>query len=386
MNLDISIETAGCADGTYRVRAKGCIAAALYWANDRGQLPDWTSFACIPIAPNGEGLFRAIGHRAIPDEATHVLARAVRQGLTEWEEVLQPLPLRYIQSRPRRPVRFGVITDLHLSGKPGRVRRALGLAAESGAVLCTGDMVNDGLPEQYALLRETVEDVLPEDTPMLAVSGNHDWPPLPIPQETAGVCDWPTAQSWLLERAEKAGLAYRLDESGAYAVGLGGIDIVGLNVASHWRKMGFQTMGQLSWLDRHLETTPAPWHIVLCHAPLLAHNPQRREGDAAYFSRDGQLQRILERHRNVIMLSGHTHISFNCLRGCVDMDRVREELYVNCGSIRTTTLKQDEPLQPKEWTDGNIVRLEVADEQVEITAVSMHSGQRIARGYYRFTR
>lgn len=107
------------------------------------------------------------------------------------------------------------------------------MVGENNAVLCAGDMVNDGLPEQFALLRESIEQVLSKNMPMLAVAGNHDYPLLPIPQVADGVCDYPTLQNWLLNRAEQAGLSYELDESGAYAVNLDGIDIVGLNIASH---------------------------------------------------------------------------------------------------------------------------------------------------------
>lgn len=86
----------------------------------------------------------------------------------------------------------------------------------------------------------------------------------------------------------------------------------------------------------------------------------------------------------MILLSGHTHISFNSVHGCVDVDPARNNLYINCGSIRPTTLKPDEALQPKEWTDGNIVRLKLSGKQAEIVAISIGSGQRISRGYYRF--
>lgn len=385
IKLDISIKTVGLADGTYRVRAKGCIAAVLCWANSQGELPDWMPFAYVPITPNGEGQFRFTGHRAIPDEATHVLARAVRSDLTVTEEILQSLPIRHRQEPHQNAVLFGVITDLHLSGKPWTVQKALHMVGEDNAVLCVGDMVNDGLPEQFALLRESIEQVLPENTPMLAVTGNHDYPLFPIPQVVDGVCDYPTLQNWLLNRAERTGLSYELDESGAYAVKLDGIDIVGLNVASHWRKMAFQKNSQLSWLERHLETVSASWHVVLCHAPLLNHNPQRLKANMPpYFSRDGHLKQIMEDHRNMIIVSGHTHISFNSIHGCVDIDSVRNNLYINCGSIRPTTLKPDEVLQPKEWTNGNVVRLELSEKQAEIAAISIESGQRISRGYYRY--
>lgn len=49
IKLDISIKINGPADGTYRVRAKGCIDAMLCWVNSQGELLDWTLFAYVPI-------------------------------------------------------------------------------------------------------------------------------------------------------------------------------------------------------------------------------------------------------------------------------------------------------------------------------------------------
>lgn len=181
------------------------------------------------------------------------------------------------------------------------------------------------------------------------------------------------------------GHPFELDESGAYAVNLHGIDVIGLNVASHYRRLAFKKDGQLMWLARHLDMVQAAQYIILCHAPLSAHNPKRQgTGKPPYFSRDSHLQEILDAHRNIIFLSGHTHLSFNSRKGCVEQDPERNNLYVNCGSIRPTTLKPDEPLQPKEWADGNLVWLDIAEDQIEITVVSLESGQRISRGYYRY--
>lgn len=73
IKLDVSIKTAGLADGTYRVWTKGSIAVMPYWASSRGELPDWTPFAYVPMNPNGKGQFRFAGHRAIPGEVAHVL-------------------------------------------------------------------------------------------------------------------------------------------------------------------------------------------------------------------------------------------------------------------------------------------------------------------------
>ena len=79
------------------------------------------------------------------------------------------------------------ITDPHIfaAGQlmEGRVdtaeglREALGLAQglQPDLILMTGDLVNDGQPEQYAQLRSLIQSV---EVPLILVAGNHDDRPL----------------------------------------------------------------------------------------------------------------------------------------------------------------------------------------------------------------
>lgn len=153
-------------------------------------------------------------------------------------------------------------------------------------------------------------------------------------------------------------------------------------MASHFRRLSFREGGQLDW---HLDVTEGKRHMVLRHAPLSRHNPQwHKAGEPPCFGRDNRLKQIVDAHRNIIFLSGHTHISFNCPRGCAEYDPTRDNIYVNCGSVRPTALRPDEPLRPAEWTDGNIVQLDIPGERLEISAISLACGKRISRGYYRY--
>lgn len=175
------------------------------------------------------------------------------------------------------------MSDLHLSKKPWQVRKALCMARNAGLVLLVGDLVNDGTPEQMDLMRQCISDVLPE-TPVLSVAGNHDYPRWPSPM--IRVWDYQALQEWLLIRQP---YPYRLDDSGAYAVRVGNMEVIGLNCVSHWRRFKFVDGTQLKWLEDHLDGSDAVWHIILCHAPLSAHNPKRNDRKP-YLSRDEQLQ------------------------------------------------------------------------------------------------
>lgn len=44
------------------------------------------------------------------------------------------------------------MSDLHLSKKPWQVRKALKMADGADLVLLAGDLVNDGVPEQFELM------------------------------------------------------------------------------------------------------------------------------------------------------------------------------------------------------------------------------------------
>lgn len=74
-----------------------------------------------------------------------------------------------------------------------------------------------------------------------------------------------------------------------------------------------------------------------CHAPLLAHNPKRSD-TKPYLSRDEHLQKIMDAHGNILFISGHTHISMESPVNCVEHDEARNNIYINDGSVRPTTL------------------------------------------------
>lgn len=109
-----------------------------------------------------------------------MVARLISPDFDHQAMLLEPLP------QPRRAipadalVRLAVMSDLHLSSQPGRIRRALRLARAADCVLMVGDLTNDGLPDQFHRLLQCMDEEIPE-TPVLAVTGNHDYPARPLP-------------------------------------------------------------------------------------------------------------------------------------------------------------------------------------------------------------
>lgn len=277
-------------------------------------------------------------------------------------------------------MRILAMSDLHLSKKPWQVRKALAMGKDAELVLLAGDLVNDGTPEQWARMQTCIAEVLP-DTPVLAVAGNHDYPRRPSPMLRRGICDYPSLAAWLLERQPHPS---ELDSSGAWAVHVGEVEILGLNCVTHWRKFQFPQEDQLRWLEQRLNESDAPWRLILCHAPLLAHNPQRT--DRPYLHRDKALQGILNAHRNVIFLSGHTHVSMESAIPCVEHEAHRNHIYINDGSIRPTTLLLQDGKAAPCPAHGNVVELLLEGQQLTVTARSVKTAEPLPGVQYRFSR
>ncbi len=378
MKTQIHFKTIGYADMNITVSARGFLAAALYWANAEGPLPGWSSFAVIPIEPAGTAHYFFGGHRAVPPGATHVFAKYISQDFSATEESMTEIPHPYrterILSEPLAVC--SSMSDLHLSGKTGKINKALGMAM--APILIPGDLTNDGFGEQFAAFRQCIETHA-SDKLVLSVTGNHDQ----RAEAGAGDDSYAQFQRSLLQRA--AGFGYPVQESGtgAYSVQLGRLDIIGLQCFGPGRKTAFSDGGQLEWLMDHLDKEKqAAWHIILCHAPLLAHNPHRREG-TPYFAQDAKLQQIVDGRENLIFISGHTHFSPNTRQGNVECSPKGRTVYIDTGSVVPTELG-GEPLMPSQWKDGVIAELAFYDELLEIRYRSIHTGLLYPRGYYRF--
>ena len=392
MKLSVFSEYPGTADGIYKLKAKGCIAATLHWADADGALDGWSAFACLPVDAYGNGSFRYQGGRNIPPGTSHILARAVTAEFGQVQEQLFPLPtsvgkesqLLCHSSDPGAGYRFCVMSDLHLTNetRARMLSRVFRRADDVDALFLTGDLVNDGTPEQFRRLKGCV-DGMPERLPVLAVAGNHDYPLNPLPQAAEGLEDYPGFQEYLRNRPAVKEM-WDQDESGAYAVRMGNVEVIGLNGATHGRKLRMDGEGQLRFLDHRLRASDARWRIVLSHVPLLAHNPQKGMRYVQYLNLDHQLQKILDGQKHIFYLSGHTHFSPNSAQGCAEYQQGEKRIYLSAGSVCPTTLDQGAVMSLPEWVSGVYWELVLSESSVELCARSVYSGLRFPRGYYYF--
>ncbi len=376
MRLEVTFLGASCADSQIVIHGKSALAGLLYWADERGPLPGWAPLAAVPLSPAGRTVYRFGGHRAVPPRATHIFLRCVSQDLLSTEESLAEIPVqnRRAEALDEPIARFSVLSDLHMAARTGRIHRALRMAESD--LLITGDLTNDGDPEQFARLLCCLEDAAPERA-VFAVTGNHDQP-VNAAADAAG----PAFLLKLLQRAQDTGYRIHAETAGAYSAIRGGVDIIGLPCAAPGRVFRFPQAAQLQWLAAHLEEqADARWHILLCHAPLLQHNPHRSSGPP-YLAHDAELQRIIQRHKNILFLSGHTHCSPNGSRGNVEIQPDARTVYLDAGSVVAPELC-GEALAPAVWKDGVVFSLALYPNEIEIRSRAIHSGLFYPRGYYR---
>lgn len=381
MNIKAEFSRPYFADGTYTVTASGYDYATLCWADDNGILDNYTAFAVIPLS-DGHGAFRYIGNRAVPLQATNIVARVADKNSANTEEIRTEIPHFQKTDIGNCIYRISLLSDIHLSNKTGKTMRALKLASESDCILIAGDSVNDGTAEQLKLFCECVNTAVPNTVPLFSVGGNHDFP---IKEEESDFDYW-DLQNGFLERNENLGFNTEIHESGCWAAENDDIHIFGWKCVCENRNFFFgNKKEQLEFLKEKLEKNKdKKCQIVCSHAPLIAHNPQRKPDGQPYFDSDRILQNIIDSYSNIIFVSGHTHFSPNDYSGCVDFDEERNNIYINDGSVCPTTYKSEEADVPKDWTDGVVTELAIYDGGVEITSKLLHGNKNVARGYYRF--
>jgi 3',5'-cyclic AMP phosphodiesterase CpdA len=151
------------------------------------------------------------------------------------------------------------ITDLHIAEEGGYLRRFVDANAKLAAaleflstrhrqpdvVLATGDLVNDGRPAQYGLLRELLAGY---DAPLYLVPGNHD--DRETFRDAFGDLDWVPREGPI-----------------DYVVEDHQLRLVGLDTTEPDRHDGNLDVAQLEWLDRALAEAPDHPTLVFLHHP-----------------------------------------------------------------------------------------------------------------------
>ena len=252
-------------------------------------------------------------------------------------------------------IKIGVMSDLHLYKKTILIERALSKLHDMDLLLIAGDIADRAEEKQYDILLELIKQHF-HNVPVYCVSGNHD---NPARDDTNYRIFERKVNDEYLSIVDHCGAFYKyINES---------VDFIGLNPVYCQKQFFFPDKGrQLNFLQEYLNRSSCGHHVVMCHPPLIAHNPQRTGNMSPYIApeQDKRFQEILDANRNVILISGHTHVS-----PAVEFDDVHNNLYINNGSICPTAKKG----HGHEIQQGNISLLEISEKNISIIIKGIHT-------------
>lgn len=184
-------------------------------------------------------------------------------------------------------MKIAVLTDIHLYRKTDKVRCALAAAKGADILLIAGDIADRAQREQYELMNGCIGEQL-GGIPVYCASGNHDNPA----RDDTNFREF--------ERGINGQKLYDTDQSGAFYSRLNRLaDIIGFNPVYHQKQFFFTEKGrQLAFAEEKLDQSDTVWHILMCHPPLIAHNPKRTADMSPYITmeQDTRLQRIIDSH------------------------------------------------------------------------------------------
>ncbi|WP_336854173.1 phosphodiesterase [Sinomonas albida] len=181
-------------------------------------------------------------------------------------------------------ISHGLLAPAPAAGLHAALGRVLTLDPRPDCVVITGDLVDQGRPEEYRALRELIERF---PMPMHLLTGNHD--------DREGLL------------AEFGGSPF-MGGSGAayYSVDYSSFTVIALDSKMQGSPAGQLGGQQLAWLDTVLARRPqTPAIVCLHHPPIDVGIPFL---DGMRLSDGEDLAGVLVRHSNVArVLAGHVH-------------------------------------------------------------------------------
>ena len=234
---------------------------------------------------------------------------------------------------------FFVVSDTHIAGDLERsIDHFRGMLADiktferqPSTIVIVGDVTNGGNRDEYDLARELcAESGFNFDDDFIKTMGNHDQYNPNYPEEGGREEEYHNDEHLLfMDEIGRDSVYYDTRVDGLHFIILGPDAL-----SSDWMHFNF-TPEQMAWLDNLLAIDAANGEtsFVFCHEPL--HNTVRGTAEGGWGYRwslydDNELSSIMQRYKNAIYFSGHTH-------AYPDIQRPNPEgaLYVNDGAVAT---------------------------------------------------
>ena len=198
------------------------------------------------------------------------------------------------------------ISDLHVAAAGAPVRRFVDTNANLAraiayieamrprpdAVVATGDLTENGLPEEYRLLRELLEAFT---IPVYVVPGNHD--------ETGPLATVLDDHTYLPR--DGGPLQYVIEDD---------VRIVGVDTTRPGHHEGMVDAARMEWLDATLRAAPSAPTMVMMHHPPFDTGIWWM--DRSHIRGVAELERVVRSHPQVRrVIAGHIHRSIQTAWG-----------------------------------------------------------------------
>ena len=387
-NVLFKNKTAGNAHAFCEVSIPHAIVATLYWATDNGQpLEDYLPICSYPLF-NGKTEFFIREDLMIPEKATHLLLRAFNDSMLEivLPEMLVEIPAekRLKEEAPQKVI-FAA-SDMHFGGdyfhNPACRKRAFETIRDVNpdVVVVAGDVTDNSYPNEYAQATEYIEAYLPS-TPVFVTFGNHDYSPY-------AKGSFPHYDDMLLfmqnqiKHNEALGIEMTpLTERNTYAARIDGISFIMLNPNEENRHYEYRE-DQLKWFDEQLSLSDGDrFRVVTTHFHRYnTVSVPRRKTPVNVPVNDDKCGEIIDRHRNIIHISGHSHYNMDDNdMVSAKLDEKHNVLYSNGGCMVWTGVAMNERPEyyQKDRAMGQII--EVYSDHIIVRGVEYVSGKYISR-------
>lgn len=385
-NYKYATDEAGIADGKFEICVPRGILAGLFWADDNGILEDYLPIKHLPLI-DGKGEYTIEGNKMIPEEATRVVCKIQDDSM-----LYISLPELTINIPEEKRLHLGkpesvvyITSDIHGGGayfhnteNRNKMWSLVG-KAKPDYVLIAGDITNAGRRKEYEEDENSIEKYL-KGIPVFISTGNHDYNTYvkDLAPDIEAMHDFFV---WQLDRNAKLGVENSELYNNYFASRVNGVQVVVLN-QDHVDNKFFLEDEQRAFLDEKLtESDGDRYRFVVTHFPQSGFIGHPKNEKCKKMTSDNDLtQAVLDKHKGVFHISGHTH--YNLDSDDVNVKNVDGITYINGGCAVWTGVCCEERREYYIQSRSMGYRMEVYKDRIVFKGVDFPSGKFISRAQH----
>ena len=383
----------GSANLKFSVSIPQGILATFYWADEKGnELENYLAIKSIPLA-GGSGEYVTNKNLIIPEEARKIRCRIFKDTMKEIElpELVIDIPKEKLWKPSGKLLKkFVAASDIHCGGeyfnnKQNRVTAMSRIRdIMPDGVFISGDIGNDARSQEYDYAFDLIDEYL-KDIPVYVSAGNHDY----HPYMEGSVANHPKMAEFfgkIVKRNVSLGEKCSApDDRNVYDGTVCGFQVLVLNPCRE-DDFGFYGKDQLCWIDEKLsETDGERLRFIVTHFSQknTVGGSFEKLGLSSLTSDHDEFQEIIDRHKNVIHLSGHTHYDFDSDGLNTKFDAVKNNLYINGGCLVWCGVEfnQRREYYIKDRCTAQLI--EIYEDCIIIRGMELVSGKFVARCLHR---